>query len=184
MQSTKQTGKNQAVQEEVSQAQELTLEDVVRSAQEMLLRQDNHPPTGLAEGSLQAVVFQFGEFGKTVMERARLMFEAGLGLAQSQQIGELRQVFFIMEGWMSGPGQGQRPILPPSQDPRRKEVLIISSFTVQSRRTRVVVFEVRRDKHRRVISPREFDPNISKDAAVESPLLAAFVAGFEVGSKK
>lgn len=71
------------------------------------------------------------------------------------------------------------PTTRPSQDPNRKEVLTISGLTVNTRRVRMVVYEVLRDQQDRL---RELKP-LFQDAPTDAqnPLLEVLFFGFAMG---
>ena len=58
--------------------------------------------------------------GDTLPERVHIMTQAGVALAKSGEVGEVEQVIYVSEGWVSPP---RTPFLRPSQDPNRTEVL-------------------------------------------------------------
>ncbi len=165
--------------EEEPQPGPLTLEEVASLAKEMVLHDGYHVPTVIAEGNKGAVAMQITELGSTAEERQRQMFQAGFALAQTQAVGVLRQVFQVSEGWMSGGQPGERPHYPPSQDPNRKEILLVASLTVPSARNEVRVWEMIRDPTRKLVDLKAFDTGAEE---AQSPLLNAFVAGFAMGS--
>ncbi len=69
----------------------------------------------------------------------------------------------------------------PSEDPNRKEVLIISAIQIKERKKQMKVFEILRDSHGQVVGLEEFSPDEKKeDVLVEVPLLDAFVDGFQM----
>jgi hypothetical protein len=123
-----------------------TLEEVTRIAQETLLRDGKHVPTIIADGSKQPVVTQVLDLADTHDGRMQQMFSVGFLLAESRQVGKLHQVFFITEAWMSTPHEGKLPEQPPSQDPQRKEVMMIASFYVRDRQQKGVVLEMVRNQ--------------------------------------
>ncbi|MGQ9851565.1 MAG: hypothetical protein ACUVSU_16105 [Aggregatilineaceae bacterium] len=168
--------------ERASRRHELSLPEVARLAQDTLLRDGTHLPTVIAEGSEQTAIAQIAYLAGTHEERAQQLFIAGFTLAQSRLVGRLRQVFFIAEGWMSEAEEGKLPEYPPSQDPRRKEVLFVSSLQVMDRRTELMLFEMLRDDEDQLREVRQYQPPTS-DTEVTSPLLAAFIAGFYAGSE-
>ena len=62
------------------------------------------------------------------------MLSAGYALAQSGEVGDLRQVFFISEGWMIVGEEGKPPVSPrPSEDPKRMEVLVVSNLSAREK---------------------------------------------------
>lgn len=165
-----------------SRRYELSLPEVAHLAQEVLLRDGMHLPTVIAEGSEQTAITQIASLASTHEERAQQMFIAGFTLAQSRLVGRLRQVFFIAEGWMSEAEEGKLPEYPPSQDPRRKEILFVSSLQVRDRRTELMLFEMLRDDENQLREVRQYQPPVS-DTEAASPLMVAFIAGFYAGSE-
>ncbi len=163
---------------------ELSLEKVIRLAKEVALRDGRHLPTVIAEGSARPAITQLAHLADTHEGRVQQLFVAGFILAQSRHVGELKQVFFISEGWMSLAKEGKLPERPPSQDPNRTEILFISSLKVRNHEAQIVLFEMLRDEEGRLTELKELQPAASGAAEVESPLLAAFVAGFEAGTEE
>src|SRR5258706_13440624 len=107
-----------------------TIEQVASIAKDNTLRDGYHVPMVLADGSINQAAIQIAEPGKTSEERQYQMFQAGFLLSQENSIGLLQQVFFVSEGWMSAGTTEQAPITPPSQDPNRKEILLVASLNV------------------------------------------------------
>lgn len=164
------------------QSEPRTIEQVAQIARENMLRDGYHVPMVLAEGSRQEVVMQIAEIGKTFAERERQMVQAGFALAQTGVVGILHQVFYVGEGWMSVGERGQEPHYPPSQDPTRKEVLLIMSFNAQTGQSDGRVWEMVRDATGKLVDVVAFE-ELEKGTGAESPLLVAFVAGFALGSQ-
>jgi hypothetical protein len=61
-------------------------------------------------------------------ERVELMRFLGQAAAKSGRINQLQQVFMVTEGWMSEPREEKGELIRPSEDPNRKEVLIVSAI--------------------------------------------------------
>src|SRR5262245_53469991 len=101
--------------------QHLTLTEVVRAASMDLLRDGQHAPTIILEGSLQLVKGEMSDFPRTHVEKLQRMRAAGFLMAHAGDIGEPEQVFFIFEGWMSMGHEDKPPHLSPSEDPNRIE---------------------------------------------------------------
>ena len=81
---------------------------------------------------------------------------------------------------MSQPSEDQTIYVRPSQDPNRKEVLIISAIQIKEHKKQMKVFEILRDSDQKVVGLEEFMPDEEKkDESVEVPLLDAFVHGFQ-----
>jgi hypothetical protein len=104
------------------------------------------------------------------------MFMAGAMAAQEGDVGRLRQVFLITEAWVSAGEAGQPPHDRPSLDPRRVEVLAISSYTAATQGTRLALYEMLRCADGALHDLVAFE--VGEAARAESPLLEAFVEGF------
>ncbi len=161
--------------------QPLTLEVVTRHAIDTLLRDERHAPTLIVEGSQTGVLIQIGDVPPTHEERMAQMFTLGFSLARQEAVGRLKQVFLITEGWMSVADGGALPQQPPSQDPLRREVLIIAAYAPVKERIEGTLIEMLRDDVQRL---RELKPVTELPEAehrMESPLLVAFARGFVRG---
>lgn len=65
----------------------------------------------------------------------------------------------------------------PSQDPKRKEVLLVSQLEVETKQTHMNILEMKRDKKGELRS-LETLPQLTEKTDVQSPLLNAFALGF------
>ena len=156
-----------------------TIEQVASTATEILLRDGYHVPMVIADGDRDTAIIQIVDLGRTFQERQRQMFQIGFALAQTGAVGVLQQAFHVSEAWLSVSKSGQEPHYPPSQDPNRKEALVVFGLNVQTVQTEVRVWEMIRDQAGKLTDLKAFD---SAAAQAESPLLNAFVAGFALGS--
>jgi hypothetical protein len=156
-----------------------SIEQVVSLAKEAALRDGYHAPTVIVDGDNGTVLVQISELGNTFEEREYQMFQLGFSLADMKTVNNLRQVFFITEGWMSTRTPDQAAFYKPSQDPHRKEVLLISHRNIQTSQSQLNVWEMIRDKNRKVIDLKVFGQGTEE---AETPLLEAFVGGFTLGS--
>ncbi len=176
--------KNKTVKKENEQRPiPLTLEDIARLAKEVAMEHGGHVAMIVAEGSRRSVIGQLLQFSRTHEGRVRQMFAAGFTLGRSGEVGALRQVFFVSEAWMSAASEGKLPDVPPSQDPNRKEVLIITSLKLEGQQTGMVILEMVRDAEGQLTELRDFQRTEGGEERVESPLLSAFVQGFRAGGK-
>ncbi len=80
---------------------------------------------------------------------------------------------------MSVASEGKLPDLSPSQDPLRKEVLIVSGQDLKEGKKSLKLFEMIRNQFQRVIELPELTPPQEKEEAIEIPLVDAFVEGFQ-----
>ena len=79
---------------------------------------------------------------------------------------------------MSVAAQENPPRIRPSQDPERKEVLIVSGLEVMGRRTQLRIFEMVRNGAQEVVDLPELSSPQAGEATAQVPLLDAFVQGF------
>ena len=156
-----------------------SLEEVTRLARETALQYGGHVPMLIAEGDTGSIVGQLADLPATHEGRIRYLHAAGMTLARSRQVGVLERIYMVSEGWMAIAAEDGTIEHPPSQDPNRKEVLLISTFQVEEQRTEMALFEMIRDETGMLteLEPLE-TPDAGEGGYVDSPLLAAFVEGF------
>lgn len=158
----------------------ITLEEIISNAKEIMLRDGNHVPVLIVEADSKVVAGQIPDMPPTHGERMELMHFLGEAAARSGRVGQLQQVFMVTEGWMSQVHEDKAKKIRPSQDPNRKEVLIISAMQVPQRKKQMEVFEILRDDNQKVIGFEEFLPDKEKkDESIDIPLVEAFVQGFQ-----
>ena len=159
----------------------ITLEEIISNAKEIMLRDGKHVPVLIIEAGKNLVVGQIPDMPATHGERVELMRFLGQAAAKSGRVDQLQQVFMVSEGWMSMASEDKPAEIRPSQDPNRKEVLIISAMQMKERKKHLKVFEILRDSNEHVVGLEEFLPDEKKkDESVEIPLLDAFVQGFKL----
>jgi hypothetical protein len=156
----------------------LTIETVAEIAVEVLLRDGYHRPTLIVEGSKASRVLQLSQVPPTHEERAAQMLTVGLLLREQGELGRLKQVYFVTEAWLSEQNDLQAPR--PSQDPNRKEVLVVSGFQVSGARRQVALYEMVRDARGQFRELKPFQAPHDPDN-VYTPLLDAFVFGYRRG---
>jgi hypothetical protein len=162
---------------------QLTLKEVTRTAKEAALQKGGHAPTIIAQGSAGSLVGTLEQFPQTHKAKVGQMFSAGFLLGQTGKVGRLEQVFFISEGWLSQPEPGQLPERPPSQDPNRLEVLLVTHREVAPQRNTMACLEMVRNPEGQLTALRDIrQPEWNeRSGRLESPLLDAFVEGFQAG---
>jgi hypothetical protein len=148
-------------------------ENIIKTAKWVLQNYGCHEPIIFVQGTRHNGFTQMPD-GKDLAERVQNMHTTGMLTALRGDIGEVSLVVYVSEGWMGTP---RRPFVMPSQDPNRKEVLIITALDPATGKQTAKVFAVIRDEQcdevlelRPVPTPEETE--------VESPLLPAFLAGF------
>jgi len=142
----------------------LTLEIVAQRVSESTLEHGGHQPTLIIEDAEnQLAVLQFVTLPATFAEREQ-------------------QMFFVTEGWMSLMTDDQSPEVRPSQDPDRKEVLLISQIDLLNHQQGLAIFEMIRDTSDELqnLNRHTFEGAVGEER-MESPLLNAFVLGYHAG---
>jgi hypothetical protein len=160
----------------------LNLEAVVAQATETVLESGGHLPTLLVSGSEGNTVLVIDALAPTHDLRMQQMAMFGFAFGLSGRTGELHQIFLITEAWLSLRTQEQLPILPPSEDPNRKEMLIISSFDPTQDQRDYALFEMVRDSEGVIRELKNFLSDDATQISSDSPLLDAFVIGFNIGA--
>ena len=158
----------------------LTFEQIADAAKEHLLSHGSHPPLLVLDGDAKTVGVDL-EFPKRAERRQELLYVIGLGVARTGIVGALRQVFLISEAWMNTVEPGQPFTVMPAGDPKRREVLLISSLRLEARQTRMAIMEMRRDRDGMVRELTDVSPEVADDPTAESPLLNALVDGYTQG---
>lgn len=156
----------------------LPFELVTLVARELTLRNGGHAPTLIIDGSSALVFAQMDALAPSPQGRIEQMFSAGIALAREGRVGRLGQVFFISEAWVSAAQDGSLPHARPSQDPNRKEMLIISGYAPGTQQAHLALLEMIRDQDGALRELREIDRFGDGEEDVRSPLLMAFVKGF------
>jgi hypothetical protein len=158
----------------------ITIEEIILDAKEIMLRDGHHVPILIIVGNKNSAAGQIPDLPETHEERLKLMHTFGQAVANSGRIDQLRQVFMVTEGWMSTPSRDEQTEIRPSEDPDRKEVLIISAIQMTEYKKLLKVFEIVRDQHEQVVGFEEFlSEEKKKDESVNIPLLDVFVQGFQ-----
>ena len=160
-----------------------TLEEVVQIAKDAALRDGAHAPTVIVEGSSGRVIGQIEEFPDTHEGRVQRMRSAGFAMAQAGDVGRPKQVFFVSEGWLSIGKEGKPPETQPSQDPNRKEILLITQLILEKKQTKALCLEMIRNASGRLAALKTMSGVDEEGSTMESPLLTALMEGFRLGTR-
>jgi hypothetical protein len=159
--------------------QSITLEAVAEVAIENTLRDGFHAPTLVVEGTRDRFVTTFEQMGKTHEDRVMQFYKAGVSVAVSDIVGRVKQVFFVSEAWLSVQQATSEPVLPPSQYPKRKEVLVVSGMQRASRKTKLKTYVMVRDADTVLRELHPFHATDEDYVQTESVLLEAFLVGVD-----
>ena len=143
---------------------QISFEEVVSNAKDVMRRDGNYVPILIMEASSNLLIGQIPDMPATHGERIELMRFLGQAAAKSGRVDQLQQVFMVFEGWMSTKSAEIRP----SQDPNRKEVLIISAIQMKERKKQIRLFEILRDSHEKVSRSYQWYPSNDKRHYVQT----------------
>lgn len=147
-------------------------EEIIDAAKGAMFRFGMHPPTVFVLGTKQKGWFTL-TMPETYPERVTKMMKSGISVARLGQVGELKQVIYVCEGWASPP---RKSFVRPSADPDRSEVLLINAIDVETNTQSLVMFTCVRDAYDKVLELKPMPGE--KPVEVSSELLPSFVAGF------
>jgi hypothetical protein len=159
----------------------ITFEQVTRLAQEVLLRDGHHVPTLIVDSPKNPVVIQMDRLAPTFEGRMQQMFVTGQALSHEGTAGRVRSVYFVTEAWLSQARDGVLPGMRPSQDPQRKEVLIVSGLSGligHRQQVHLAIFEMLRDKEGALRELRDYTFPDDPELVADTPLLEAFLTGY------
>lgn len=155
-----------------------TLEFVVSGAKETLLREGIHTPTLIVEGSSNLITGKLPDMPEKHGAKREYMRSLGQLTAKNGRVGELRQIFFVSEGWICATNEEASGNVLPSQDPNRKEVLIVCNMQIQENHKYLKMFEILRDNESRIVGFSGSITDSIQDVSFDTPLEDAFVSGF------
>src|SRR5215207_5907609 len=121
---------NMTPEREQREPDHISFEEVVSNAKEVMLQEGQHLPMVIMDATNNILVGHIPDMPATHGERLEFMQFLGQVAAKSGKVDQLEQVFMVSEGWMRETRDQDQPELPPSQDPKRKEVLIISGIQI------------------------------------------------------
>lgn len=164
---------------------------VVEDAQRTLLRAGEHRPTILVtfEGLSAPIRRTLRSFPATAGQRQHVLFLEGKLVGNQYSAWKVQRVWFISEGWMSTTDPYCLDPIAPSQDPKRREVLLVLELDASSGslKQRIDIREMRRNKKKKLkalIAVPELSSASGQEAVTPHAVLAlSFLAGFsEVAS--
>lgn len=148
---------------------------IVTAVKEYALKYGKHPPVLFVHGRRKKIFFEVS-WGSNHQERVDIMTRTGVRFAKDEELGDLESVIFVCEAWASPP---RTPMVMPSKDPNREEVLVISGLDVRTKKQTVEIYALIRDYKQSVIGLKPvFLPE--EGQTVASDLLPSFVAGYQL----
>lgn len=155
---------------------EKDVEEIVNIAKKILTQFGQHAPMLFVRGSKSKGMVTFNDFGPDHEDKIRQMANAGVDNAMKHNSGDLHYLIFVTEAWVSTNKEYLKSA--PSKDPKRKEMLIITTLDVVTKKQGLLMYQMIRDKRGNLIELNKSP--FPEEATVESPLLPAFVAGYNL----
>ena len=156
----------------------LDLDLISRIAQENTLANGFHVPTLIVFGERNVDIIQIPFDDVDAQARHSLMKVVGMDMAAQKQMGELRKLFLVTEGWLGQPENPDREFTPPSEDPNRVEALIVAMLDVQSGQAEMNLFEMRRGANSDLVELVSIDLG-GVDGQTRAFLLEKFAEGYQ-----
>jgi hypothetical protein len=156
----------------------MTTEDVIHLASDTLTTCGTHAPTLILEDTRQKYALALPSTAETWEHRAAEMFALGTVVGRGEWLGDLTQGFFNSEPWAAIAPPGRVPNHRPSQDPSRREVLVIVRFSAERSAEEITISEVKRAENGSGSVLRPFQQGPFELPATQSAVLAAFVSGY------
>jgi hypothetical protein len=162
----------------------LNFTDVLSQAVRTLLRDGQHPPTVLVDfEGLPAPVRRTFALPAPGAQREQTMLLQGRRLAESYGDRVVQRIWFISECWMNSFALGSRPpLVNPTRDPGRREVLFVIELDATSPELlqRGEIQEMRRNRRKKLtglVPVREFAGE-SGPVTAQGVLVLSFLEGF------
>lgn len=163
----------------------------IQSACESTLKHcGQHAPTLLLQGSNSELSCHIDNFPENREQKLSTMFLFGFTVGESKAVGALQHILFISRGWLVDNSMETSPPVPdPSQDPRRKDVLIILSHKLEPNQTELTLFEILKYGEETPVDliainkPQAIGSHPNEEK-IGSSLIDAFLEGFKAGNKK
>ena len=161
----------------------MDITEIVQHAKDDMLEDGEHKPTifvEFEEKELNIILFADFPYKKT-FEKQKAFFALGRKLGTESPGKNISQIIFIIEAWASSYAKGEeRKYVAPSQDPNRKEVLTVqvldANHATRTLKQSVHIVDMIRDGSGKLVDLFHRKDEIQE---VNSPLLTAFLAGFE-----
>lgn len=161
----------------------MDIADITKMAKQFLMEDGSHAPTLFIQTDKQIIIAEVRDLPGTPTERLLALQAAGQQLGQARRGEVLREVGFIVLGWASMHAvDDPTPRGRPSQDPNRKEIMIISfvRLTPDGVTNESELVEILRDGQGKVHDLYHI-PNEIKQQPQADPLVMAFIDGFRRG---
>lgn len=161
----------------------MNITEIVQHAKDDLLKEGEHRPWMYVEFEEKELnLIAFADFPyETTLEKQKALFGLGRKLGTESPGKNICQIIFIVEAWMSSyRSDEKRKYVAPSKDPNRKEVLTVqvldANLATRTITESVHIVDMLRDGSGELVDLLHRKDEMQE---VHSPLLTAFLAGFE-----
>ena len=160
------------------------LKEQIQKVKDQIMQACELQPMVIMYGEKQATLAVFGDFPGEHSDKLRVMFEAGWEIGTNKAtFGELKECYFMSEAWLSRVDKDEKePYQRPSLDPQRVEVVLINQL--KNGKTKIATLELKRDSSGKLTDLVEIPEMKQSGVEVESPLLDAFVVGYNKATPK
>lgn len=162
------------------------LEFLLETSEKAIIKANGHIPQLCLMGSVGNLMTLVDDLPENSEERHKAFAMIGFTMATDpraiKQLGDLKEIYFISEAWVSVQSTkdvDNNNFTMPRNDPKRKEVLIISVKDIEKKTDSMVYREILRSKEKVIGLGKQ-----SKNEKVESHILDAFIKGYEAGKER
>jgi hypothetical protein len=162
----------------------MDMQTIVDQAVKSLKQRGNHPPLVIVEFERlpKPVLIPIVRIPPQPSQLRHTLFLMGKQAADQYRQWKILRVWYISEAWMSVEPHGISPASRPSQDPKRREVLVINELdaTTEALAQKIEIQEMYRNKSRKITNVLPLS-QLSEEGGMErasSAVLLNFLAGF------
>lgn len=125
----------------------MDIQAIIAQAKAYILSQGYHPVTLYMEDAHQIYLYRFANFPGTTRERQHTLCSLGFAYRKEFADKPIQHLSLVAEAWVSTTTRGERPTYRrPSEDPDRKELLIILHLDATCRISDLYRMEMIRDE--------------------------------------
>jgi hypothetical protein len=160
----------------------MQIEKIIQMSKDLILKNGSHMPAMHIEfknGKSTLALMPTAFNTKTNFEKVQNFYTAGSMIGKEYPGESIAALAFVAEAWGSVPSPDNPNFeVMPSKDPKRVEVLIITSITLSEEKAKLHVVELIRDGQGKLMDILPWS-DYDEDTVVDTYMLASFAAGFE-----
>jgi hypothetical protein len=154
----------------------MNISDILSMAKESIMKNGEHAPMLYVEGKQGDVTMAyFADLPATTLERQIMLFGLGREHGITHPDNPVQEVYFISEAWVStAMHKGKPKYNAPSEDPNKKEMLIVLHLDGSTAKTTMHRFEMQRDGSGALMDLLTIPDDLGD---IHDKLLPSFLAG-------